>query len=673
MSSDNGNLGGQKRKSRFDEEVVDPVLPEQKRLNLEVSVAAAKAAEMSKEIAARMKLVTSLLGVNKGTEKKAAYRPLLLDAQGREIDEHGNLVKHEIQLVKTLAANVAASQPPKKKENPYLAHRSHAPSEPSKTLIAASNTSAQPLTTSDSSTPAEPPSSAEIIVDERIPEKRRELKAKKALQFVEAGKYIKEANKLAEKEERKMIAGYSSGRKQLEKATSSTTTTSNNPEEGQMVVEETSNEPLVPPVLDPIVPTMEWWDEAFLPKTRRDTRKISKAACEQDEYDACNIQNIKTYKFIQHPIPLKPLGDTKTVPILPMYLTKKERKKLRKSQRAEREKEKRDKMMLGLLPTPEPKFKLSNFMKLLGDQAVADPSKIEMKVVQQMQKRILNHEMRNQMNKLTPQQKRSKKMKKLQEDLSKGVTVAIFRITDFSCLKYRFKVDITAQQYFLSGLVLLCPDEKLNLVVVEGGPKGIRKFVKLLTQRIQWNVFIPTNTIVNDEEGKENGEDFQVITSGEEFNYHAVNGEHQDTTEEEEGVGQGEAGNEEEENKDEVKENEDDDSDSDSDSEDEEDERSASLQGSSSAVVAGSRSSGGGAGGLFEPVPNPDGRCDLLWQGILPKRLFTGFKFQEVKSSSAAKKLLEGKNVSHYWDMVQHAQAILDSSKSDDIFDLLNL
>lgn len=207
--------------------------------------------------------------------------------------------------------------------------------------------------------------------------------------------------------------------------------------------------------------------------------------------------------------------------------------------------------------------------------------------------------------------------------------------------------------------------------MVEGGPKGIRKFVKLLTQRIQWNVFIPTNTIVNDEEGKENGEDFQVITSGEEFNYHAVDGDHQ-TTPEEEGADEEEGGNEEEENKDDVK-GEEDDSDSNSDSEDEEDERNTSLQGSSSAVVAGSRSSGGGGGGLFEPVPNPDGRCDLLWQGILPKRLFTGFKFQEVKSSSAAKKLLEGKNVSHYWDMVQHAQAILDSSKSDDIFDLLNL
>lgn len=49
-----GNITGHKRKSRFDTDVVDPVLPEQKRLNLEVSQAAAKAAEISKEIAAKV-------------------------------------------------------------------------------------------------------------------------------------------------------------------------------------------------------------------------------------------------------------------------------------------------------------------------------------------------------------------------------------------------------------------------------------------------------------------------------------------------------------------------------------------------------------------------------------------------------------------------------------------
>jgi hypothetical protein len=63
---------------------------------------------------------------------------------------------------------------------------------------------------------------------------------------------------------------------------------------------------------------------------------------------------------------------------------------------------------------------------------------------------------------------------------------------------------------------------------------------------------------------------------------------------------------------------------------------------------------------------DPSRRCDLLWTGLLPKRMFTGFKFQETKSSGGAKKLLEGKNASHYWDMVEHADALVVEANDDD-------
>ena len=75
--------------------------------------------------------------------------------------------------------------------------------------------------------------------------------------------------------------------------------------------------------------------------------------------------------YVQHPVTVKAIGGDRPEVPLPMYLTKKERKRIRKTAREEREREKRDKMMMGLLPAPEPKFKLSNFMKVLGDQAVA--------------------------------------------------------------------------------------------------------------------------------------------------------------------------------------------------------------------------------------------------------------------------------------------------------------
>ena len=64
---------------------------------------------------------------------------------------------------------------------------------------------------------------------------------------------------------------------------------------------------------------------------------------------------------------------------------------------------------------PEPKFKLSNFMRVLGDQAVADPSKVERKVMEQIKARLTNHEMRNAAAKLTPQERKDKKRRKLNE------------------------------------------------------------------------------------------------------------------------------------------------------------------------------------------------------------------------------------------------------------------
>lgn len=42
---------------------------------------------------------------------------------------------------------------------------------------------------------------------------------------------------------------------------------------------------------------------------------------------------------------------------------------------------------MGLEPPPEPKLKLSNMMRALGQQAVQDPTKIEAHVREQMLKR----------------------------------------------------------------------------------------------------------------------------------------------------------------------------------------------------------------------------------------------------------------------------------------------
>lgn len=295
-----------------------------------------------------------------------------------------------------------------------------------------------------------------------------------------------------------------------------------------------------------------------------------------------------------------------TPPPLPVYLTTKERKRIRRQAREERRNEERDKIALGLMDAPEPKLKLANFMKVLGDQAVADPSKIERKVMEQVQARATNHEMRNLARKLTPQERKDKQRAKLAEDTSsgQGVTVAVFRVKDLSHPRHQFKVDMNALQNGLTGGVLTCKggeedplnpgqllltsslsgltpfdsnDEGLlgnrscvSVVVVEGGPKAVARYTKLMCRRMQWA----------------GGTD--------------------------EGGGS-----------------------SSSEDVDEDDQAGA----------------GGGGPGGFSKGKKGANFCELVWKGVVVKRSFSAFKFQTCNTARAARKVMDSKGVAHYWDM----------------------
>merc|ERR1712226_1196531 len=74
----------------------------------------------------------------------------------------------------------------------------------------------------------------------------------------------------------------------------------------------------------------------------------------------------------------------KADPAMPIFLTKKERKKIRTQRRREQEKEKQEKIRLGLEPPPPPKVKISNLMRVLASEAVQDPTKVEAHVRAQM-------------------------------------------------------------------------------------------------------------------------------------------------------------------------------------------------------------------------------------------------------------------------------------------------
>ncbi|NWI08173.1 PRPF3 protein, partial [Crypturellus soui] len=129
--------------------------------------------------------------------------------------------------------------------------------------------------------------------------------------------------------------------------------------------------------------------------------------------------------------------------------------------------------------------RISNLMRVLGTEAVQDPTKVEAHVRAQMAKRQKAHEEANAARKLTAEQRKAKKIKKLKEDISQGVHIAVYRVRNLSNPAKKFKIEANAGQLYLTGVVVLHKD--VNVVVVEGGPKAQKKFKRLMLHRIKWD------------------------------------------------------------------------------------------------------------------------------------------------------------------------------------------
>uniref|UniRef100_A0A8C4T3X0 U4/U6 small nuclear ribonucleoprotein Prp3 n=1 Tax=Erpetoichthys calabaricus TaxID=27687 RepID=A0A8C4T3X0_ERPCA len=194
------------------------------------------------------------------------------------------------------------------------------------------------------------------------------------------------------------------------------------------------------------VPDIEWWDSYLVPPGM-ELYNLSK---EQDIFDLSNL--------VEHPAQMGPPVDTDKPVTLGVYLTKKEQKKLRRQTRREAQKELQEKVRLGLMPPPEPKVRISNLMRVLGTEAVQDPTKVEAHVRAQMAKRQKAHEEANAARKLTAEQRKEKKVKKLKEDLTTGVHVCVYRIRNLTNPAKKFKVEANAGQLYLTGTVVLHKD-----------------------------------------------------------------------------------------------------------------------------------------------------------------------------------------------------------------------
>ncbi|MCJ1473649.1 hypothetical protein MMC13_002300 [Lambiella insularis] len=238
--------------------------------------------------------------------------------------------------------------------------------------------------------------------------------------------------------------------------------------------------------LVPAPPDIEWWDEGLV--TRKDYDAIDTAhGLKIDTSDS-----IITL-YIQHPVALEPPQEKNMPPPKPMFLTHNEQAKLRRQRRMADLKEQQAKVRLGLEPAPPPKVKKGNLMRVLGEEAVRDPTAVEARVNREIAERAQKHEEMNEERKLTKEQKNEKLAEKQAGDAAKGIYTSVYRIESLANGRHRFKISKNAEQMALTGICILHP--KFNLVIVEGGQHSINFFKKLMLNRIDWTENSAPNSV----------------------------------------------------------------------------------------------------------------------------------------------------------------------------------
>ncbi|CRG89550.1 hypothetical protein PISL3812_06586 [Talaromyces islandicus] len=227
----------------------------------------------------------------------------------------------------------------------------------------------------------------------------------------------------------------------------------------------------------PEPPAIEWWDEGLV-------NGDNYAAIDDPKNIKVGTEDSLVTIYIQHPV-LLAAPQEKLVPAQkPMYLTSKEQAKIRRQRRMADLKEQQAKIRLGLEPAPPPKVKKSNLMRVLGEEAVKDPTAVEARVNREIAERRDTHEQANQARKLTKEERREKLATQQEKDAEKGIYVSVYRIDNLANGRHRFKIGKNAEQMALTGVCVMHP--KLNLVIVEGGAHSINAYKKLMINRIDW-------------------------------------------------------------------------------------------------------------------------------------------------------------------------------------------
>ncbi|XP_038690243.1 protein RDM16 isoform X2 [Tripterygium wilfordii] len=394
--------------------------------------------------------------------QKPTKAPVLrVDALGREIDEHGNVINvTKPSNLSTLKVNIN-----KQKKDAFQILKPELEVDPEQN----------------------PHFDGRMGID-----KTKLLRPKRmTFQFVEEGKWSKDAELI------KLKSQFGDERARELKAKQAQYAKAKAAPDINPNLIEVSERVIIKEKLKESIPEIEWWDVPLMPN-----------GAYGDIVDG-NITDNKFKKekitiYVEHPRPIEPPAEPAPPPPQPLKLTKKEQKKLRTQRRLAREKDRQEMIRQGLSEPPKPKVKMSNLMKVLGTEATQDPTKLEMEIRAAAAEREQAHVDRNLSRKLTPAERREKKERKLFDDPSTLETiVSVYKINDLSHPKTRFKVDVNAQENRLTGRAVV--SEGISVVVVEGGSKSIKRYGKLMLKRINW-----ADAVKEEDDDEDEGDDKPV-------------------------------------------------------------------------------------------------------------------------------------------------------------------
>lgn len=217
-------------------------------------------------------------------------------------------------------------------------------------------------------------------------------------------------------------------------------------------------------------PEMEWWDESLVVNPSDGYASAVKIDAEDSAITRLEV----------HPVSIaKPQN---AVELKAMYLTSREQAKLRRQRRMADLKEHQMKVRLGMEPPDPPKVKRGNMMRVLGEEAVKDPTAVEARVNREIAERAQHHTDMNEERKLSKEARHEKVEAQKAADVSHGVILTVFKIDSLANGAHFFKVQKNMEQIGGVGLILSSP--KFTLVLCEAGQRGTQLYKKLILNRI---------------------------------------------------------------------------------------------------------------------------------------------------------------------------------------------